>query len=238
MDGVKIARVSAPTRRTYHHGNLRPLLLAQAARILDREGVDAVTIRAVARAAKVAHSAPANHFPDRKSLLTALASGFFRDVEAAVEGDLAARGGTPRGRVKAFADALLAFGLAHPHRYRLLWRRDILDVGDPELNAAMDALYARLVGELSSADWAHAASADTVAIGLWSMVHGYVSMRLDGMLVAKRDAVTGATRQDAIVDLLLDGAARAPAKQVERARPRSRPLRARVRTRSGTRTSR
>jgi hypothetical protein len=37
------------------------------------------------------------------------------------------------------------------------------------------------------------------------MVHGYVSLRLDGVLVAGKDETTGQAREDAILDVLLSG---------------------------------
>jgi hypothetical protein len=40
---------------------------------------------------------------------------------------------------------------------------------------------------------------------VWSLAHGYVSLRLDGTLVAGVDEVSGAPRELAIVDALIDG---------------------------------
>jgi len=55
---------------SYHHGALREALLEAAEKIVRREGVNALTLRAVARAAGVSHAAPAHHFKDAKGLLT------------------------------------------------------------------------------------------------------------------------------------------------------------------------
>jgi hypothetical protein len=44
---------------------------------------------------------------------------------------------------------------------------------------------------------------DTVAIALWSMVHGYVDMRQNGMFLEKSDTVNGLPRQRAILDVFL-----------------------------------
>ena len=191
----------------YHHGNLRAGLLDAALTILDAEGVDAVTIRAVARAAGVSHAAPANHFADRKALLTALAAGIFAALAGRIARKLAAAPGGRAARLRVFADTMIAFGLRHPHRYRLLWRRDSLDDADAGLQQAMDAIYDRLVAELSE-DGPSSVAADSRAVALWSMVHGYISLRLDGNFVPLRDARTRAPRQDAIVTALLEGIGR------------------------------
>jgi AcrR family transcriptional regulator len=65
--------------KTYHHGDLREALLRSAESILKRDGLGALSLRAAARAAGVSHAAPAHHFPDLCSLLSALAAeGFDR----------------------------------------------------------------------------------------------------------------------------------------------------------------
>jgi AcrR family transcriptional regulator len=190
-----------PARATFHHGALRDALLKQAAALLDKEGVDAVTIRAVARNAGVSHAAPVNHFATRGALMTALATSFFRDLNHAIEAKIRKARRRPRERIRAFAEALLEFGLRHPHRYRLLWRRDVLD-DDTELQLAMDAIYDRLITEISGAGPMSGKSPHTIAIAMWSLVHGYVSLRLDGMFESRRDEATGQSRFDAMLDLV------------------------------------
>ena len=65
--------------RPYHHGNLRTTLLAEAERTLRDHGLEALSLRDLARQAGVSHAAPRRHFADRQALLDALAeSGFTR----------------------------------------------------------------------------------------------------------------------------------------------------------------
>ena len=67
------------TERPYHHGNLRTALLEQAERTVRDRGVQALSLRELAREAGVSHGAPRRHFPDRQALLDALAeTGFAR----------------------------------------------------------------------------------------------------------------------------------------------------------------
>lgn len=194
-------------RPTYHHGNLRDAILEAAFNLLDMGGVDSVTIRAVARQIGVAHSAPANHFKTRKDLLTALATRTFEQLTAAIQKGLQHGSEDRRERLKVFADMVIDFGLSHPNRYRLLWRRDCLLVDDPQLLAQMDALYEPLIALFEQGGQNVHRSAETSGIALWSMVHGYVSLRLDGNLIPLRDEVSGEPRERAIVDALFDGIA-------------------------------
>lgn len=193
------------TKHPYHHGKLREELLRCAFDILERDGADAITIRAVARAAGVAHSAPVNHFPNKQSLLTALAAIVFRALADEVMDALGTGTMMYSEAIRTFANTVTDYALAHPNRYRLLWRRDLLDDRESELSAAMDRIYALLIEKLGEDDRIRTSSLETRAIALWSMVHGYVTMRLDGNFVEKNDEINGLPRQNAIVEAILAG---------------------------------
>ena len=197
---------TAPSaRHAYHHGKLREELLLCAFEILERDGADAITIRALARAAGVAHSAPVNHFPNKQSLLTSLAVNIFHTLADEVTAALGT--GTMRYSevIKTFASTVTDYGLTHPNRYRLLWRRDLLDNHDSELRAAMDRIYGLLIEKLGKDERIRQSSLETRAIALWSMVHGYLTMRLDGNFIEKNDEINGLPRQNAIVEAILEG---------------------------------
>ena len=75
-----------PELKPYHHGDLRSAVLAAAEKILETEGVDALTLRAVARMVGVSHTAPKNHFGDLEGLLSELAAVGYRRFGAALIG--------------------------------------------------------------------------------------------------------------------------------------------------------
>src|SRR5262252_8981675 len=62
----------------YHHGALRDALLQAAERVLERDGLAGLTLRAVAREAGVSHAAPTHHFGDLTGLVSELAAIGFR----------------------------------------------------------------------------------------------------------------------------------------------------------------
>jgi len=99
---------------SYHHGELRPALLRAAARILEKEGRDAISLRDLARRAGVSHNAPYRHFADRQALLAALAEEGFALLAAALQGK--------PWREQA---AYLRFALANPERFRLMFTRPV-----------------------------------------------------------------------------------------------------------------
>lgn len=72
-------------RRSYHHGDLPSALIDEALSIVKREGVNAVSIREVARRARVSHAAPAHHFGSKAGLLTACAVIGFQKLADAID---------------------------------------------------------------------------------------------------------------------------------------------------------
>lgn len=204
MDSVNL---KAKQKRTagQKHGDLRLVLLQEGLKLLDTQGIEGITIRAVARNAGVAHSAPANHFPNRRAMLTAIAAAVFSDLaDLTIEAitDLADK---PAQAIQAFAEACFQFAFDTPHRYQLLWQRQLVDQDDPAVAKEMDRVYSALLSLLRQNKVNHRVDIETDAIAIWSMIHGYISMRLDGNLVAAEDTITNLPRHKAILLSLIDG---------------------------------
>ncbi len=204
MDDVNSKMYVSRMARGYHHGDLKAALITSAMALLDAGGPDAVTVRAVAREAGVAHSAPINHFRDRAALLTAIANLIFADLVAAIDQAFDTQA-APLDRLRAFGPGVTAFALAHPNRYRLLWRRDSLDPADRFIDEGVSAMCERLKALLLAAGAPAGRDIDSEVIAAWSMTHGYVALRLDGNLTAGFDTFNKKPRDAAIVDVLIEG---------------------------------
>lgn len=185
----------------FHHGDLKRALFETALALLDREGCANVTLRAVAKATGVSHSAPDNHYASKGALLSAIAEHQFKRLLLDIDAALLVAPKAPMDRIAVIAAAIMDYGLTHPERYQLLWRTDLVDHDAPALKEAMDAVYARLCNEIekNTADAHH--DTHTVAVAIWSMIHGYVDMRQSGMFEALSDTKTGKPRQAAIIEL-------------------------------------
>src|ERR1700749_866010 len=121
----KRGRRSAAEETPYHHGALRDALLQAAERVLERDGLAGLTLRAVAREAGVSHAAPTHHFGDLTGLLSELAAIGFRQFNAA----MAAAGASstvPLQQAAARARAYVAYAQAHPGMYGLMFRTERL----------------------------------------------------------------------------------------------------------------
>jgi AcrR family transcriptional regulator len=97
--------------RPFHHGNLRAALLDQAERTLREDGIDALSLRELARQAGVSHGAPRSHFIDRQALLDALAERGFNRLADEIGAVIASDAVDYKQRLRAAAAAYVHFAV-------------------------------------------------------------------------------------------------------------------------------
>ncbi len=187
--------------KKFHHGDLKRALLEAALELLDEQGDSGVGIRAVARKAGVSHAAPVNHFKDRRALLTGLAITLFDDIQASISKRLEGVSNDPAMRIESVVKAFFEYGAEHPNRYALLWRNDVVDHECDEMRIREDAVYDFICNEIDNLTAGRNIDTDTVAIGLWSMMHGYIDLKIVGMFEEREDSVTGENRPEALIKM-------------------------------------
>lgn len=192
----------------YHHGGLRTALLEAAERVLEREGLAGLTLRAVAREAGVSHAAPAHHFADLVGLVSELAAVGFRQFNTAMAA-VTSVGSSPLERALARAKAYVAYARAHPGMYGLMFRTERLDMSRPALCDAANASFAGLAGaigavrheEISEQALSLEQAADIARS--WSLVHGFTTLLLDGRLTDILSRLPKGTDAQALLDAML-----------------------------------
>src|ERR1700678_3007085 len=109
----------------YHHGDLRNALVAAALAAVEQNGPDAVSLRELAAGLGVSRAAPYRHFPDRESLLAAVAARGFEDLtviyETAMQGP-----GDGRARMRQGLVGYLEFAHRRPGLHALMFESDFL----------------------------------------------------------------------------------------------------------------
>jgi AcrR family transcriptional regulator len=145
---------------TYHHGELRQAVLQAAGEILEKEGLEALSVRELARRAGVSHNAPYRHIPDRASLHAALAAEGFEMLAHALRS-------RPR---REMGEAYVGFALAHPERFRLMFGG--LAGLEPRARRTYEALLESFADLGEDAPYAAAAA--------WGLMHGLAHLLLDG----------------------------------------------------------
>lgn len=188
---------AAVARRAYHHGNLRSALTEAAEAELAARGIEAFSLRGVAKRAGVSHGAPAHHFADVTELLTALAVLGFERLAAAQSRRIASAGTEPRSRLVACGLGYIDFAARHQELFRLMFMSGRIDHDNPELQAAGRASYEQLTECVRSATGRRgrqtlAGLADVTAA--WALAHGLANLLLDSKMKLP-PALTGARRE-------------------------------------------
>jgi AcrR family transcriptional regulator len=130
--------------KPFHHGNLRAELLDRAEVVLRERGVDALSLRELARHAGVSHGAPRSHFIDRNALLDALAERGFEKLDGAI-GQAARRDGdSVVARVRGAAMGYLDFAAANPALLDLMFAAKA-----DGRSSSIDAAATRLFGTIA-----------------------------------------------------------------------------------------
>lgn len=169
--------------------------LLQAARdVVAADGLEGLTLRAIARQAGVSHGAPLRHFPTLASLLAAVAADGFARLIATVDGHLAKAdaaaeaAGTvldARERLAVAGQAYVDFALADPGVFSVTFRPERVDVTDEQYQLQGYASFRQLVElvEAAQADgWQPGLPPDELAAVLWANVHGLAVLTLHGGL--------------------------------------------------------
>lgn len=174
-------RGEAEAKNHYHHGNLREALLDATLDLVARDGVSGFSLNAAARAAGVSRGAPYRHFASKEALLTAAVDRSFSRLRDQLEVAARPHPDEPLARLGALGTAYVTFAMANPAAFRLLFpeSRHHSNAGGPAtfavLNDCVDQAHrdSRLRAELEAVDVVRAA---------WALVHGLVTLHLDGAL--------------------------------------------------------
>jgi AcrR family transcriptional regulator len=179
---IKEPRLAKPRGR-YHHGGLREALIDAGEDILAERGAEGFSLREAARRAGVSPAAPAHHFGDVRGLLTAIATRGFEELANALS--KAEQEVGPESRLAAMAATYVEFALQRGALFTLMWRRQTLDIANPDYLAAGRAAFnvferAATGRDVRVPDAPHTPAPAVLAA--WSLIHGYARLALDGAI--------------------------------------------------------
>lgn len=156
-----------------------------------KEGVDKLSLRAVARDIGVSQTAPYRHFKDKQSLLVALAKQGFEELTLHTQ-EAAERAGQDRLKcLMAIGMAYVNFARRHPEQYKLMFGTSIpkrneyselMASGMTSFNVILNAtILAVEDGILIDEDHF------LLARSCWSKVHGMAMLCIDGFYSCKTE---------------------------------------------------
>jgi AcrR family transcriptional regulator len=187
--------------------DVRAALIEAGERILERDGLSGLTVRAVAAEAGVAPQGVYNHLRDKDGLLLAvLGRAFDRLAKAtAWRADL-----KPRESLRAMCQSYRRFALASPVAYGLMFGAPTGVEPDESIREHAETAFAVLLnGVLMGQQLGTLREGEPLplAMSIWSAVHGAVGLEIAGTGPAPALA---ADHYDAVIDMIETGLAPQP----------------------------
>jgi len=170
-------------RRDRERDETRGRILDAAREMFVSDGVEAVTMRAIARRIEYTPTAIYHHFKDKNALIIELCHGDFRALAHAF--GKVGRIDDPVERLRRIGQAYVEFAIEYPSHYRFMFMTitpPFEPIGDDRGNPEEDA-YAFLKMSVEEAISARTLrpeldNADLVAQMLWASTHGVVSLHI------------------------------------------------------------
>jgi len=166
----------------YHHGDLRAALIAATRRLLLEHDPETLSLRQAAREVGVSANAPYRHFADKDALMAAVAAEGFRSLTEEFRQTATAPSG--RKRLEAIGVEYCRFVDKEPSLLRVMFGPRLRAVAQhPMLDESEREAFAELVFAVEeTTDGAEPERAIRTAVGIWSLIHGFATLRADGAL--------------------------------------------------------
>jgi AcrR family transcriptional regulator len=166
--------------RSYHHGNLKEVLLEAARKLIEQYGPAGFSLTEAARLAGVSPAAPYRHFRDREALLAEVARNGFERFAARL--DMAWNNGipTPLSAFENLGRAYLAFAREEPASYAVMFEASLGPGEDEALKAAAERAFDVL--QRAATALVRALPADQrppvrlMSLHVWALSHGVAAL--------------------------------------------------------------
>lgn len=178
----------ASARRERGRQEMRTAILEAAARLVESDGIDGFTIRAVAQAVGYSPGAMYEYFDSKEAILTALYFGGTDGLGGFCERAVATQppDAPAADAIMALGHAYRAYALAHPDLYRLVFGGfktppEARPVGcdDEDETGGFGALAEVAARGVASGEFENLPP-EVIAIAAWATVHGFVSLEVTG----------------------------------------------------------
>ncbi len=176
---------------SYHHGNLKESLIEAALVILERDGAEALSLRAIAAEVGVSHTASYSHFKNKKELFEGISEAGYELLADAFSEGVASPSSDLEDTVLSYGALYLQFALDNPQLYRLMLGQvetrglkeplnpDSLDTTKESITLKRPflMLFKAFEEKLNDPE-----TARYQALGAWGMVHGISALLIEGHL--------------------------------------------------------
>jgi AcrR family transcriptional regulator len=127
------------------HTGLRTRLIDVGVELVTAEGVQALSLREIARRAGVSHGAPRRYFPTHLELLSAIARRGFEELAGRGVAAMGESTASPREQIATLGRVYLDFALTNRGMHELMFRHDLLESNTLGLREASMPIFGMLV---------------------------------------------------------------------------------------------
>jgi AcrR family transcriptional regulator len=171
---------------SYHHGDLPRCLIEAGKQELAEKGIHGLSLREVAKAAGVSHTAIYRHFNDKADLLAAISQNGFEELTAAAVKAAGQCGQDLQKQFIAAAVQYVLFAIRHPQTAQLMFGGVIEMKNAPKpLKQASHAAFDLMTGIIEkgkSAGLLKPLATLDMAVATWAGIHGLAMLIVDGYL--------------------------------------------------------
>jgi AcrR family transcriptional regulator len=182
----------------YHHGDLKNALITAGIEILAEDGESGLSLRKVAGRAGVSHSAPYAHFVDKQALIAAISTEGYRRLYEKLTGVRNTYAGDPLRQLVETAWVYTRFAMDDTAHFKITFSGILEKEKDypefVEMSKRSFSVVEDIVRACQEAGVLEAGPTDAVAVSVWSMVHGFVSLLLENQIshtVTERMTIRG-----------------------------------------------
>jgi len=168
---------------SYHHGNLRRVLIDTAVEIISEQGTKDLSLRKIAKKSGVSHAAPYRHFKDKNAILASVAKEGFEMMLSKTQGRIDRSRGNELDHFAICGLSYIDFALSYPSHYRVMFGTRVensyfSDELKPE-SIPVFKLLRDIIMVCQEKGLLKAGNPREMAISAWSIVHGFAMLRID-----------------------------------------------------------
>lgn len=192
------------TARKYHHGDLKNALIQAGIEILSEQGLHGLSLRKVAQRAGVSHAAPYAHFTDKQALIAAISTEGYRKLYDRLSWAVEQNRSDPLRLLIEASWAYVQFALSEPAHFKITLSGAVEKEQEfpafIEMTRKAFGLVVEVTEACQQAGVLKTGPTDQMAVSVWSIVHGFTSLVLEGQVSSS--VVDGMTLREMMIFVL------------------------------------
>lgn len=174
------------TPHKYHHGDLKNALVKAGVEILARDGIAGLSLRKVAQHAGVSHAAPYAHFTDKQALIAAISTEGLHLIYQQLHAAREEYPQHPLRQLVAAAWAYVRFARSAPAHFKVTFSAAVENEKEyptlVEMTRQCFEEVLHIVEAGQAAGLLNPGPVNETAVGVWSAVHGFASLLIEGQI--------------------------------------------------------